>query len=257
MSFLSFLGFYSKEKVNSVARDVTSAIVSIDPDGASEAQLNMMLEKLSEVSRNVAKYRRAYEKDLSETENWKIKLENTISAIEVLEQDLAISSDFQANKIGDAIDSLLDEVEHIETEISREESEDIQAKDILETYEKAEKTLAEKIKTARNNLKKMAQQLEHAKARKDMAEERLKVEKETQGLGNSLDSLTIANDYMEKELNKLQDEEKALKSQTELLQDKENPHENLIADALARANSQSKTSSRSDRLARLRQKRGN
>ena len=69
MGFLSFLGFYSKEKVNEIARDVTSKIVSIDPEGASEAQLNMMLEKLSEISKNVAKYRRAYQKDLAETEH--------------------------------------------------------------------------------------------------------------------------------------------------------------------------------------------
>jgi len=257
MSFLSFLGFYSKEKVNSVAREVTSAIVSIDPDGASEAQLNMMLEKLSDISKNVAKYRRAYEKDLAETEEWKNRLNRTISAIEVLEKDINNSSGSQADKIGDAIDSLLDEVEKIEVEISREESEDVEAKEILETYEKAEKSLAEKIKTARSNLRKMAQQLESAKAKKEMAEERLKAEKDTQGLGDSLDSLTIANDYMEKELNKLKDEEEALKSQTELLKDQENPHDDLIADALARANEESRTSSRTDRLAKLRAKRGN
>jgi len=255
MGFLSFLGFYSKQKVNDIAKDVTSTIVSIDPEGASEAQLNMMLEKLSDISKNVAKYRRAYQKDLAETQEWKDKFNQTISALEVLEQDLATAETSKAVQIGDAIDSLLDEVEKIEVEISREEAEDIEAKEILDTFEKAEKDLAEKIKSARANLRKMTQQIEQAKVKKEMAEERLEARKEAQGFGNSLDSLTIANDYMEKELNKLQDEENALKSQAELLKDKENPHSDLVADALARANGESRNSSRAERLAKLRAKR--
>lgn len=256
MGFLSFLGFYSKTKVNDVAKDVTSAIISIDPEGASEAQLNMMLEKLSDVSRNVAKYRRAYQKDLDETEEWKTKLHNTISAIEVLENDLSSVSDSQAIKVGEAIDSLLDEVEKIESEIARETIEDSEAKEILDTYQKAEKELAEKIKLSRESLRKMTQQIEKAKVKKEMAEERLQAEKETQGLDNSIDSLTIANDFMEKELNKLQDETDALKSQTELFKEEENPHSDLVADALARANGEVKSTSRADRLAKLRAKRG-
>jgi len=255
MGFLSFLGFYSKQKVNDIAKDVTSTIVSIDPEGASEAQLNMMLEKLSDISKNVAKYRRAYQKDLSETQEWKDKFNQTISALEVLEQDLATAETSKAVQIGDAIDSLLDEVEKIESEISREEAEDIEAKEILDTFEKAEKDLAEKIKSARENLRKMTQQIEKAKVKKEMAEERLEARKEAQGFGNSLDSLTIANDFMEKELNKLQDEENALKSQAELLKDKENPHSDLVADALARANGNSRNSSRAERIAKLRAKR--
>ena len=252
MGFLSFLGFYSKEKVNEIARDVTSKIVSIDPEGASEAQLNMMLEKLSEISKNVAKYRRAYQKDLAETKDWKDRLNSTISALEVLEGDLATASDSKADQIGEVIDGLLDEVEKIEVEIAREESEDIEAKEILETFEKAETSLAEKIKTARINLREMTQQIEKAKIKRDMAEDRFKAEKENQGFGNSLDSLTIANDYMEKELNRLKDEEEALKSQTELFKEDENPHKDMIADALARADGGAKSSSRTDRLAKLR-----
>ena len=255
MGFLCFLGFYSKQKVNDIAKDVTSTIVSIDPEGASEAQLNMMLEKLSDISKNVAKYRRAYQKDLTETQDWKDKFNQTISALEVLEQDLATAETSKAVQIGDAIDSLLDEVEKIESEISREEAEDIEAKEILDTFEKAEKDLAEKIKLARENLRKMTQQIEKAKVKKEMAEERLEARKEAQGFGNSLDSLTIANDYMEKELNKLQDEENALKSQAELLKDKENPHSDLVAEALSRANGETRTSSRAERLAQLRAKR--
>ena len=38
---MSFLGLYGKKKINNVARDVTTAIVSIDPEGASEAQLKV------------------------------------------------------------------------------------------------------------------------------------------------------------------------------------------------------------------------
>jgi chromosome segregation ATPase len=258
MSFLNFLGFYSKQKANDLARDVTSSIVSLDPEGASEAQLNMMMDKLHEISVNVAKYRRAYEKDVQETEGWKERLNQTISAIEILQNDLdRTTSERDIRDIGDAIDSLLDEVEKIEVEIAREEAEDLEAKEILDTYEEAEKNLAEKIKVARENLRKLSSGIERAKARKEMAEERLRAEREKQGLDNSLDSLTIASDHMNRELERLENEESAIKSQAELLKDR-NPFsgDSVVADALARAKGEAKSLSRADRLKKLRERRG-
>jgi chromosome segregation ATPase len=256
MSFLSFFGFYSKQKMNDVAKDVTQKIVSIDPEGATEAQLDMMMSKLHEISKNVSKYRRAYEKDLQETEEWKERLHNTISAIELLESDLESSSDSAAEKIGRAIDKLLDEVEKIEGEIAREESEDIEAKEILEEFEKAEKELATKIKETRESMRKLSQDIERAKHKRDRAAEKLKGEKERAGLTHSIDSLSLANDYMKAELQQLQEEEDALKSQTELFKEHPAEESDLVASALSRVEGKSHTLSRAERLAQLRKNRG-
>jgi chromosome segregation ATPase len=255
MGILSFLGIYTKNSMNDVAKSVTSTIVAIDPEGASEAQLDMMLEKLSELSQKVAKYRRLYEKDLQETAEWKQKLNDTISALEVLEQDLASATGSNADKIGEAIDRLLDEVEKIEGEITREEQEDQEALEVLQAYEEAEKDLAEKIKIAKKQLESLNRNLETAQARKEMAEERLNAQKELDGLGSSVNALDIASQEMEKELNRLKEEEEALKSQTELLKGHTEEENDLISSALARAKGEEKSSSRADRLAKLKARR--
>lgn len=257
MSFLSFFGFYSKKKINDVARDVTSKIVSIDPEGATEAQLNMMLEKLHEISKSVARYRRAYEKDLQETEDWKKRLDETISAIDILQSDFeSSSSESEKRDISKAIDKLLDEVDRIEKEVEREESEDRDAKEILDTYLEAEKDLAEKIKSARDSMKTLSRKIETAKTKRDIAKEKLKAEREKDGLLHSINSLSLANDYMKIELEQLQEEEEALRSQRELLSTEQKSDENkMVQDALSRVRKDSNSLSRADRLAKLKEKR--
>jgi|GEM_PF-3634187 len=256
MGILSFFGFYGKSKVKEVAESVTSTIVGIDPEGASEAQLNMMLQKLTEISKKVAQYQRAYERDLKETEEVENRLNRAVSALQILEKDLESATGSRANEIGSAMDRLLDEVDKLDAEVEREKSEDRDAKEILDTYQKAEKDLANKIRKAKDSLKKLSTQIDQAKVRKEMAEEKLKAQKESSGFDNSLNSLDIANSYMEKELQKIQDEESAMRSQAELLKgDEPIDNDDIIAQALRKADGDS-GDSRSERLKKLRERRG-
>jgi chromosome segregation ATPase len=257
MGFFSFFGFYGKNKVKNLAENVTSKIVAIDPEGATEAQLNMMLEKLSEISRKVAQYQRAYEKEKQETQEMEDRLDRAISALQILEQDLETAPVSQKMDIERAMDRLLDEVDKLEAEVEREKNEDKEAKEMLDTFQIAEKNLADKILQAKENLKKLTNEIEKAKVKRELAEEKLEAKKEVAGFNDSLDSLDIASNYMQKELENLQNEEQALKSQAELLQQNDSiDSDDIITKALQRAEGTNNTS-RSERLRKLKERRRN
>ncbi len=196
MSFFSFLGSFGKAKVEEGLKAGATALAKLDPEAASQAQIDMLDNKLGELRSRLVKAQRAYDKDLAETRDWQDKEAKTLKALEILKERHTANPDDAS--ILEKARHLRNSLENIRENIARELREDAQAKGILDQVQ----ALYDKVKTRRNE---MTGQLEKAKTRMQqaqLAEEQARLNereaKELADMEGGFDELGIALDAMNK-----------------------------------------------------------
>ncbi|MBF0587501.1 MAG: hypothetical protein HQL53_00085 [Magnetococcales bacterium] len=199
MSFFSFLGSFGKAKVEEGLKAGATALAKIDPEAASQAQIDMLEKKLGELRGRLVKAQRAYDKDLKETADWQNKEKKTLEAMQILKQRHA--SNPEDGSILEKARRLRASLDNIHENIEREKREDAQAKGILDQVQ----ALYDKVKARRNEmtgqLSKAKSRMEQAKLAEEQARMNEREAKELADMEGGFDELGIALDAMNQAAN--------------------------------------------------------
>ena len=247
---MRFLGFMGKAKVKDLAQDFTKAVVSFDPKAATEAQIEMMVDRLEQLGRRVAEAETEVKREHKETEALESQYARHMKAAEIIQARMQNEPD-KAQALEKSLTALVVKLEELAPEIEREKSEDAEAEAFASEIRQSYDDLAAKVKTARTDLVDAQRRMERAKLREQHNREREQRAKEAAGLTNSVDSLNIALSAMNKKAEEADLEADAASKRVVLfggIAEKEDP---AIAAALAEAAGETKTGSVMDRLAAL------
>ncbi|MBF0587856.1 MAG: hypothetical protein HQL53_01885 [Magnetococcales bacterium] len=199
MSFFSFLGSFGMAKMEEGLKAGATALAKIDPEAASQAQIDMLDKKLGELRSRLVKAQRAFDKDLKETADWQEKEKKTLEAMQILKARHASNPD--DGSILEKARRLRASLDNIHQNIEREQREDAQAKGVLDQVQ----ALYDKVKKRRTE---MTGQLQNAKQRMtqaQLAEEQAKLNeqeaKELSDMEGGFDELGIALDAMNQAAN--------------------------------------------------------
>lgn len=251
---MSFMKFFAKNKMQSALKSVEDAMISFDPEAASEAQVEMIAKALDEASLECSKAQAEYDKEKAEAVQARQTYDQRIAAIKVLKGQMEGAGEEEAAAIKKDIIQLLDTVEASKVELEREEAE---AKDAEQWLNECRTIVEEKA----TQLKTIRQALTEAKRNKDRAELTAEREKDREerkkrlaGISTSSNDLTKVLDTYNKKAAEAQAEANAAKMRSELLTPEQKAEESeRVKAALAAAAGKPEPTSKSieDRLAAL------
>lgn len=195
--FAKFFGVTAKVKLEDGMKAATAALARMDPEAASQAQVEMMDDKLSVLREKLVKAQRAVEQDLRETADWEKKAEDIRQGLRILKGRLetAASETDKAN-IMDKARALAGQLEKAMKEVEREKGEDAEKKAILDQVQGVYDQILERRNTIESQLGQAKQRMESAAMREEMAKMREQEQKELAGLAGGFDEIGIALDAM-------------------------------------------------------------
>lgn len=249
-----FLKHYGVDKATAVLEEFTSAVVQFDPEAATRAQIATMEEELNRLGRRVAEAEAEVAREARETRELKQSYEQHLEAARILEQRVSAGDDpADATAAEASLAKIIGRLEQMKPEIEREEREDQEVEAWRRELRQAFDELGGKIRSAQTELQSARRQMDMASLQKERAMEQDRRTREASGLKNSLGSLSVALDAMNRETAKVRNEAEALKLRTGLHQPDSLDNDPNIAAALAeaRGTTANDKSSLSERLAVL------
>lgn len=249
MSFLTkFFGVKGKQ----IKEGAANILVSIDPESASEAEVEAIREDLEEVTEKVVIAEIYLEKESAETKVEEDKVNNAMGALEILQADFETAEGSEKSAIEADMIGLMDEVDEASSELERELQEDAEAKEDLDFWKTRQKELADYLKKTKNNGQKVIKALERQKAATKRAKEREK-------FGEAGHTESTASSAMERKLAQLKAEERVSTQMTDLTSDKSiTKSSDRVKAAMAKARGEVDTSKMSlqDRMTQMKEKHG-
>jgi chromosome segregation ATPase len=254
MGFMGFFKNFGKVKANDIGKNIMEKVAAWDPDGASAAEIESMSERLDKITRDVAEARAAYTKEQREADEAQSLYNKRLQAAEILQKDMESSTDeAEKTEISTALNELVNELEEMAPDVTREKEEADEAKAFMEELEELAKIAADKLKTAKKSLDQAKRDMKRAKIREERANDRADQTAKLAGFKEDTDKLGSALDAMRREADKANTKAEALNMKTKLLAPTKAEKENSrIEAALKRASGGSaESSSITDRLAAL------
>ncbi len=255
MAFFSFIKNFGVQKVQDTGKSVVRALASWDPEGASEAEIKQMNERLDKIVKQVADARQIHKKEQQEADAINKLYAQRLKAAEILEAKMASAG--EADLTAQSLEKLLGQLETMQPEIEREEREAVEAKLFMEELEIVAKTSAEKLKNARKTLDGAKRDMQMAKIREQRAKDQADRASLVAGISKETDQLGSALSAMQEEAKNANAKADAFKTKASLLATtEEEKDDDLIAAAMAEAQGthEKPAGSISDRLNALRKK---
>ncbi len=247
---MSFFSSYGKQKVKDAGDMLISALVSFDPAGATEAEINEMSEKLVEVSEKAAKARQAMVKEKQEADQIVVLYNQRISAAEILKKRLDETQDpAQKQAIEKSLTTLLNTVEGMGSDVEREKQEAQDAEEFFKYLEQVTTESADKLKKARGEYSDAVRKMEKARVQEEMAREKEEAAKIASGVSGT--NFTTALGAIHKITDEADARADAAKKRSELLKPVTVEEDKNIAAALDEAKGVVKPTNLADRLAAL------
>jgi hypothetical protein len=170
---MGFFGSYGKQKFKDAGDMVIKALVSFDPEGATEAEINEMSEKLEDISTRAAKARQIMLKEKQEAEHFVALHNERVTAAEILKGTMEAATDpGQKASLEKSLTTLLDTLEKMVPEIEREKQEAVDAEEFFKYLEQVTIDSAEKLKKARGEYRDAVRAMERAKMQEQIAREK-------------------------------------------------------------------------------------
>ena len=257
MAFFSFIKNFGVQKVQDTGKGVVRALASWDPEGASEAEIKQMNERLDKIVKQVAEARQIHKKEQQEADEINKLYGQRLKAAEILEAKLVDTADADKAKLEQSLGKLLGQLETMQPEIEREEREAVEAKIFMEELELVAKTSAGKLKNARKTLDSAKRDMQMAKIREQRAKDQADRASMIAGINKETDQLGSALSAMQQEAKNANAKADAHSTKASLLATtKEEKDDDLIASAMAEAKGTEikPAGSISDRLSALRKK---
>ena len=249
--FSKFLKHYGKGKIQQGIASLNDAIVSFDPEGATEAAIQEMEENFDNINKEFSKAKQEWAREQGEADEI-VKLQSQrMAAAEHLSGQLEADPDNA--QLNDALNQLLDALEEMSDDIDREVEEAVDAKEVMDELDATVKMYADKLKSARSDMKKAANTMEKAKRQEERAKEQADRAAQAAGLKSSVGGLSSALESMNRQAQDAQANADAAKRKASLLSKTEVEENDAVAAAMAAVSGEApKATSAKDRLAALR-----
>lgn len=248
----SFIGVKGKQ----LGQDVVQAIVEIDPEAATQAQLEEMEKDLDSAGAVLQKIRGDYDREVREAEAADKHYNQLLAAAELLQSKLTAAAEADKPAIEASLAKLVAQLEQLKPEVDQEHQDVVEVKALLDEAQKAYKEKATALTTAKQNLERTKRDMQRAVMQQERAEEQARRASEVAGLRQGpTNRLNVAVDAMQRRADEARAKAATAKMKTEALTStassvaESDPH---IAEALKQVEGGARPSNLSDRLAALR-----
>jgi len=251
---LRFIKSLVSVKADNLAQEAVKALVTLDPEAATEAELKNMEQNLDKLGIELAKARQSYAKEQKEAEEIGALFNQRLAAAQKLEEQIAVEADeARRASLEASLDKLVTMLEDMKADVQREQDEAVDAKSFLDEVEQAYRAAGERLKTARSSLEKAAKDMKRAQMQQDQAKARADRASRMAGITKSVDSLSVALTAMNQKADDMKAKAESANMKAQLLTkseaEKDDPN---IAAALAQVSGKSLPgASASDRLKAL------
>jgi chromosome segregation ATPase len=256
-TIFGFMKNLGKQKMGDAGRSLTEAIVSWDPEAASQAEIETMIDDLDKITREAATARLTFQKEKQEADAARANYDRHLQAAEILNQKMetakAAGNQADEQSVGASLDKLLKQLETLRPEVEREAQEAEEAKVVMGQLEEFAGVAAAKLKTARSQLEAGKREMQRAEMDKKRAQERAAQAERLAGLKQETSNLGVALSAMNRQAEKAKAETAAASMKATLLAPEKSGEDKNIDEAL-KAVSGEKTEpqgSFADRLAAL------
>ena len=200
MSFMPFLRNFLGAKGHEATDGLTKALVRLDPDAASQADLATMEQDLDRAGLAIQKLRADLTHEQAEFDHVSQQYHELMGAAELLQKkadDPATPEDQRAS-VKTSLVSLLDRIEHLAPELDRDKQDVDSTQALLSEAEQAYQDKAHALAEAKKNLDRAHHDLQHATLEEQRAHDRAQQAEVVAGLRSSPESkLTIALNTMQ------------------------------------------------------------
>lgn len=251
MSLIPFFKNFIGAKGHAAAENVVKAMVALDPEAATRADLLSMEQDLDRAGTMIAKLRADLSHEQTEYDALKRQYGELMGAAEVLQRRSAAAPDDTSIKA--SLASLLDRIEHMVPELDREKHDVESTQSLLTEAEATYQDKAQALASAKANLDRARHDLARAGLEEQRANERAEQAKAVAGLKSSgASGLTIALDTMKASADEARQRADAATMKAQALTNvKDAKTDANVASALAEAKGAAPAQSLSDRLAAL------
>lgn len=256
MSLFPFFRNFVGVQGNNAAQAVVKAMVQLDPEGASAADLRTMEQDLDKAGRMIAKLRADLAHEQREYDAVSTQYRELMAAAELLQKriDDPATPEDQRQSMNASLASLVAKIEHVAPDLDRDKKDVEDTRALLSEAEKVYQQKAEALTGAKKRLDSARHDLQRARLQEERSAERAREAAAVAGLGGSQTSgLTVALDTMQRSAQEARQRAEAsdMKSQA-LSQAKEAEGDRNIAAALAEVRGENAAKTMSERLAALR-----
>ncbi|MEO5375702.1 MAG: hypothetical protein H7840_15775 [Alphaproteobacteria bacterium] len=194
-SFLkSFVGVKGKQ----LGRDIVEAIVELDPNAATEAQLAEMEKDLDQAGMLLQKIRTDLEREQREADAAVKRYNQMMGAAEHLQAQLNGTSVSDRASVEASLAKLVVQLEGLVPEVEQEKQDVVEVQALLDETQAAYKAKAEALASAKQGLDRAKRDMQRAVLQEERAGEKAKRAAEVAGLRGSgpTNKLSIAVDAM-------------------------------------------------------------
>jgi len=255
-----FLRSFGKEKLSQTGELLTQAIVSWDPETASEAEIQEMIRELDKITVEAGKAKTMFEKEKAESEAAVKNYDRHLAAAELLqkqyEEAQSAGDQARAAELEQSLNKLLQKLEELQPEVEREKTEAEEARAYYEEIKQLAELTAQKVKTARAQLERAQRDMKMAEIERKRAAERALRSEQLAGLKKQSSSLGVALAAMNKKAEEARASASASDMKAKLLTPEKDSQDQHIEEALREVSGEKPRENLSiaDRLAALKRK---
>jgi len=248
--FGKFIKHYGKNKITQGIAALNDAIVSFDPEGATEAAIAEMEENFDQINREFSKAKQEWTREQAEADQIVALYNKRLAAAEHIQGQLA--DDPTNAQLNDALTQLVGTLEEMQSDVDREKEEAVDAKEVMDELEATVTMYADKLKSARSDMQKAARMMEKAKRTEERAEAQADRAAQLAGLKQKAGGIGSALESMNRQAAEAQARADAAKRKADLLGPTKVEENDAVAAALAAVSGEAPApTSVTDRLAAL------
>jgi chromosome segregation ATPase len=256
MSLLPFLRNFIGAEGNHAAAGVVKALLQLDPDSATIADLRSMEQDLDNTGRTIAKLRADLAHEQTEFDSISGQYHELMAAAELLQKKIDDPGTPEAQKqsLNASLASLVQKIEHMAPELDRDKKDVESTRALLSEAEAVYQQKAEALTNAKKTLDSARHDLQHARIEEERSAERARQAAAVAGLGTTPTSgLTVALNVMQQSAQEAHQRAEAMNMKAQALSHlKEATDDRNVAAALAEVRGAPSTLSFSERLSALR-----
>jgi chromosome segregation ATPase len=256
MSLLPFVRNFIGVKGDSAAAGFVKALVQLDPESATIADLRTMEQDLDKAGRMIAKLRADLAHEQTEFDSIAGQYHELMAAAELLQKRIAdpATSAAQKQSLNASLASLVQKIEHMAPELDRDRKDVEDTRALLSEAERVYQQKAEALTSAKKNLDSARHDLQRATLEEERSAERARQAAAVAGLGASPTSgLTVALNSMQQSAQEARQRAEAMNMKAQALSSlKDAAADQNVAAALAEVRGTTSNLSLSERLSALR-----
>jgi chromosome segregation ATPase len=256
MSLLPFVRNFIGVKGDSAAAGVVRALVQLDPESATIADLRTMEQDLDKAGRMIAKLRSDLAHEQTEFDAIGGQYHELMAAAELLQKRIADpgTPEAQRQSLNASLASLVQKIEHMAPELDRDKKDVEDTRALLSEAEAVYQQKAEALTNAKKNLDSARHDLQHARLEEERSAERAQQAASVAGLATSpISGLTVALSSMQQAAQEARERAEVMDMKAQALTGlKDASADQNVAAALAEVGGTTSTLRLSDRLSALR-----